>query len=160
MTNKELLQHILEKDIECVLWGSEAGLLYGYKTESKKDIDLLIKDSDENIQKIYILLSVFFSHITINQILNVGGLCLHTKDHKYFDIRKSISYPNGWTCDYDTIIENTIKVNFLECTLPMISEKDYIKTLESAITRPIGELSTNKRKKYTDILTRYRQKMS
>lgn len=146
---------ILSTNLDLIMVGSSAGQYYGL-CEDVKDIDLLLSNNKNNIDKLYIILKPFFSSLTMHDLLKIDIFRLCCQNNQMIDLiyNRVVRPCNCWLKlpNYEILFNNSIRAKFLNLEINILGLQDYISTVSCMME---CHAQTDKREKYKNILYKY-----
>jgi len=150
---KDIISEFSINQINIILIGSEAGKIYNL-CDSKKDIDFLIENTKENLNKLYCFLSKFFTLENFDDFTQHNRYILYPPNEKAIEIFNH----NGTFVTYEDIKEKKTIVNFYDENIYMIHLDDYIDYIKKAKKYYQNNFNSTNYKKYANILKVYQER--
>jgi hypothetical protein len=121
---EEIISLLNKHQVNCILIGSEAGQIYNL-CESTKDIDFMLDTSQENMLRLFNLLSEFFT-LNFEEFLSLNRIVIRTLDKKPIEFIFDFPISESEHINFQKIKNNENEIDFYGNRVKIISEKDYI----------------------------------
>jgi hypothetical protein len=120
----EIISLLNKHQVNCILIGSEAGEIYNL-CESIKDIDFMLDTSEENMLRLFNLLSEFFT-LNFEEFLSLNRVVIRTLDKKPIEFIFDFPISESEHINFQKIKNNENEIDFYGNRVKVISIQDYV----------------------------------